>query len=118
MNQTHNLGPDHERFSRPPPPLPRPIPLDRPPKVTYKVTYTTQPLKDHAMTLADIFDTYTPGSLGFCTAVETHCGFEVSRPEIERIALRAAVAGPDSVDLAAEFRRVWSEDAWWRDNLT
>lgn len=71
---------------------------------------------DTAMTLADIFDAYTAGSTGLCIAVESHCGFQIGRPEIARIAMRAAIAGPNSADMADEFDRLWSDDAWWSDD--
>lgn len=71
------------------------------------------------MTLSDIFADYNPGSSGFCIAVETHCGFEISRAEIERIAKAAAAACPDADDndaLAAEFERIWRDESWWSDD--
>ena len=57
------------------------------------------------MTLAEIYDTYNIGSDGFCRAVETHCGFEISRKEIARIAKRAAT--PE------EFEKIWYGADWW-----
>lgn len=59
------------------------------------------------MTLSQIFDTYTAGSQGFCEAVQTHCGFNASLTEIERIA--------DLADTAEEFQRVWENDDSWTD---
>jgi hypothetical protein len=67
------------------------------------------------MTISDIFATFTAGSTGFCRAVATHCGFDASQTEIERIALRAAEEGPNSDDMAAEFERIWEEEFWWTD---
>lgn len=60
------------------------------------------------MTLADIYSEYTPGSLGFVIAVETHCGFAISRDEIRRIAEKARSA--------EEFRFIWENEDWWQDN--
>ena len=60
------------------------------------------------MTLETIYETYTAGSTGFCIAVETHCGFEISRSEIERIAERAPTA--------AEFERIWERETGWADD--
>lgn len=59
------------------------------------------------MTLADIYSQFTPGSQGFCTAVSDHCGFEISRDEIRRIAERAATA--------EQFEAAWEGDDWWTD---
>ena len=59
------------------------------------------------MTLSEIFSAYTPGSTGFCIAVETHCGFNISRDETKRIAARAATAD--------EFEAVWQNDDSWTD---
>ena len=52
------------------------------------------------MTLQDIFDTFTPGSQGFIDAVNTHCGFNMSDEEIERIGKLAKNS--------AEFEEIWS----------
>ena len=38
------------------------------------------------MTLNEIYNEYTIGSEGFVLAVESNCGFEISREEIERLA--------------------------------
>ena len=59
------------------------------------------------MKLKDIYDEYQVGSQGFCIAVETHCGYEISRPEIERIAVQAPT--PD------DFQRTWEDKDWWVD---
>ena len=53
------------------------------------------------------YDDYTPGSKGFCAYVETHCGFDISRSEIERIGKRAATP--------AGFRSTWADEDWWTD---
>jgi hypothetical protein len=60
------------------------------------------------MTLETIFAEFTAGSTGFCIAVETHCGFEISRTEIARIGEKAA--NP------AEFQRIWENESWWADD--
>lgn len=57
------------------------------------------------MTLAEIYSTYTIGSEGFCRAVETHCGYDLSREQIARIAERASTA--------EEFHHIWENEAWW-----
>ena len=59
------------------------------------------------MTLAEIYDAFTPGSLGFCKAVETYCGFGISLDEIERIANLAADA--------EDFQSIWENDDSWTD---
>jgi hypothetical protein len=59
------------------------------------------------MTITEIFDQYTQGSQGFCIAVETHCGYDISRDEIERIA--------GAAETAADFHRIWADDFWWTD---
>jgi hypothetical protein len=59
------------------------------------------------MTLQDIYAEYTAGSTGFCIAVETHCGYEISREEIARIAARAKNSG--------EFEAIWTNEDWWTD---
>lgn len=59
------------------------------------------------MTLNDIYNEFTIGSLGFVLAIETHAGVDCSREEIERIAGKAPTAD--------EFMRIWSDEAWWRD---
>ena len=43
-------------------------------------------LRDRPMTLNEIYNEYTIGSEGFVLAVESNCGFEISREEIERLA--------------------------------
>jgi hypothetical protein len=58
-------------------------------------------------TLQQIFDEFTAGSTGFCIAVETHCGFGISRKEIARIASRARTAD--------EFVSIWTNEDWWAD---
>lgn len=54
-----------------------------------------------------IYDEFTPGSQGFCTEIESRCGYEISRDEIERISVRANT--PD------EFERILMEEIWWMD---
>lgn len=60
------------------------------------------------MTLNNIYNEYVVGSQGFCIAVETHCGFEISRTEIERIAERA--------ETAERFEHIWENQTWWADD--
>ena len=59
------------------------------------------------MTLEQIYSDFTPGSPGFCIAVETHCGFQTSREETARIAAKAKTA--------ADFQSVWENDDSWTD---
>ena len=59
------------------------------------------------MNLAEIYSQFTTGSQGFCIAVETHCGFGVSRDEIKRIA--------DKSPTAEQFEAAWEGDDWWTD---
>lgn len=59
------------------------------------------------MTLEQIFAAYTKGSQGFVKAVETHCGFNASAAEIERIA--------DKATDAASFEDIWKNDDSWTD---
>jgi len=61
------------------------------------------------MTITDIFAEFTPGSQGFCMAVEIHCpGLEISRDEIARI-------GQAATD-ADDFTRIWENEDWWADD--
>lgn len=59
------------------------------------------------MTINEIYETYTVASQGFCVAVETHCGYQISRNEIARIASKAATAD--------EFQNIWENEDWWTD---
>lgn len=59
------------------------------------------------MTIAEIYTAYTAGSTGFVIAVETNCGYDISRTEIARIAEVATTA--------EEFERVWENEDWWTD---
>lgn len=59
------------------------------------------------MTLAQIYNDYTVGSAGFCAAVETHCGYNISREEIGRIAAQAKTD--------EEFQNIWENDDSWTD---
>lgn len=46
------------------------------------------------------------GSAGFCQFVSDHCGYEISRAEIEAIAAQAATAD--------EFENIWQNGGnWW-----
>jgi hypothetical protein len=62
---------------------------------------------DITMTLENIYAEYTQSSAGFAIAVETHCGFNISRDEIKRIAEKASDA--------SSFRSIWENDDWWTD---
>ncbi len=59
------------------------------------------------MKLTEIYQQFTVGSNGFCIAVETHCGFGISRAEIMRIA--------ELADDADAFQRIWKGDDSWTD---
>jgi hypothetical protein len=59
------------------------------------------------MTIAEIYEKFLRTGDGFSKAVETHCGYGISRTEISRI---AAVAEDHS-----EFEIIWSSDNWWCD---
>ena len=59
------------------------------------------------MDLEKIYTDYTPGSDGFAIAVEAHCGFEISRDEIKRIASKA--------ETPEQFDAIWSNEDWWTD---
>lgn len=59
------------------------------------------------MTLAEIYNSFTPGSQGFVIAVETHCGFDISPTEIERIG--------DASKTAEAFQAAWENEDWWTD---
>lgn len=66
------------------------------------------------MTLEEICETYTFGSLGFCIAVETHCGFDMHRDQVAEAAARAAsvfsdVSRAEASDLAEAFEAAWQE---------
>ena len=57
--------------------------------------------------LNQIADEYRWGSNAFVIAIETHCGYNMSRTEIERIADRTST--PD------EFQAMWENDVDWLD---
>lgn len=59
------------------------------------------------MTIIEIYHQFQPGSTGFVQAVQSHCGFCISRTEIKRIADLAADAD--------EFQRIWGNDDSWTD---
>jgi len=57
--------------------------------------------------LQTAFATFRVGSPGFCTYVSPHCGFEISRSEIQRIA---------SVSITPEqFEETWANEEFWQD---
>jgi hypothetical protein len=57
--------------------------------------------------LQKAYATFRPGSVGFVTFVETHCGLEISRKEIRRIAL--------ATPTAEDFYNAWGNESWWLD---
>jgi len=57
------------------------------------------------MTIAEIYNSFNIGSEGFCRAVETHCGYDILREQVARIAERAKTA--------EEFHNIWANEAWW-----
>ena len=59
------------------------------------------------MNIETIYQEYKAGSHGFVQAVETRCGFNISRNEIERIASKA--------ETPEDFENVWSNETWWTD---
>jgi hypothetical protein len=59
------------------------------------------------MTLNDIYNEFTVGSNGFVKAFQTHCGYDLSNEEVERIAAKAPTA--------AEFDRIWANEDFWTD---
>ncbi|NGO64177.1 hypothetical protein G6N76_10860 [Rhizobium daejeonense] len=59
------------------------------------------------MTIETIYEEFSRGSNGFIKAVQTHCGYDISDTEIERIAARA--------ETAAEFDRIWQNEDFWTD---
>lgn len=59
------------------------------------------------MTLNEIYSKYTIGSAGFIGAIQTHCCFDCSDDEINRI----AVISPT----AEAFQRNWENDDSWAD---
>ena len=59
------------------------------------------------MTLIEIYNKYTVGSQGFCTAVYDNLGFSISRDEIKRIA--------EKTQTAEQFQAVWYGEDWWKD---
>lgn len=59
------------------------------------------------MKLNEIYNEFSVGSEGFVRAVETHCGFCISREEIERIALIAPTA--------EDFQNVFDNVTSWTD---
>ena len=60
------------------------------------------------MNIHEIYTTFSAGSRGFVMAVQSHCGFNASDDEIERIA--------ELADTAEEFQSVWENDDSWTDS--
>lgn len=58
------------------------------------------------LSIEDIYCQFSRGSDGFCRAVETHCGFDITRAQIGRIAERARTAD--------EFVHIWENSVWWK----
>jgi hypothetical protein len=61
------------------------------------------------MTIEEIYEEYTPGSVGFVKAVQTHYAFDLSEAEIERIATHPDVRNAD------DFDRHVDDNDWWED---
>ena len=60
------------------------------------------------MALEEIYATFSTGSEGFIRAVETHCGFGISRDEIERIA--------EDAESPVEFELIYTNEDYWTDD--
>ena len=60
------------------------------------------------MSIHEIYTTFSAGSRGFVSAVQSHCGFYASDAEIGRIA--------ELADTAEEFQSVWENDDSWTDS--
>jgi hypothetical protein len=58
--------------------------------------------------LNTIYNEFTIGSDGMIRAIQTHCGFNISNAEIERILQRAKTA--------SEFEHLWENTDWWSDD--
>jgi hypothetical protein len=59
------------------------------------------------MTLEEIFHEFTPGSVGFIKAVQTHAGMDITNSEIARLASEC----PDWWS----FEDAWENETWWMD---
>lgn len=57
------------------------------------------------MNITEIYAEFEIGSTSFIRAVQSHCGFNCSDEEIERIAKRAANGD--------EFQKIWENEDWW-----
>lgn len=58
--------------------------------------------------LSEIYQQFTRGSEGFCRAVESQCGFDLTREQIRAIAKRAKNA--------EEFHSIWANEDRWVKN--
>lgn len=63
--------------------------------------------EDTEMTLEEIFREFTPGSVGFIKAVQTHCGMDISDSEIARLASECPTWWA--------FEDAWENETWWMD---
>jgi hypothetical protein len=59
------------------------------------------------MTLEQIFEEFTPGSVGFIKAVLTHGGMDISDSEIARLASKCQTWWT--------FEDAWENETWWMD---
>ena len=71
-------------------------------------TGSTPTERNLTMNIQDIYAAHTVGSLGFCKAVETHCGYGLSLEEIKRIA--------EIAKTPEDFERIWEDEAGWPDS--
>jgi hypothetical protein len=80
-----------------------------------KLTCNVQDTETHKTTETDMtnnhlnaaYEQFTIGSNGFCSHIETHCGFGISTDEIKRIAEDATTAD--------EFVTIWESSDYWTD---
>lgn len=59
------------------------------------------------MTFDQIAAEFTWNCQAFINAVQTHCGFDISDEEIDRIASTATTP--------VEFDKIWANEDWWTD---
>jgi len=57
--------------------------------------------------LTEIYSTHSRGTQGFCSEISTHCGLDISKAEISRIASRA--------ETPEQFLWIWENVDWWTD---
>ena len=58
-------------------------------------------------TIEEVYARFKPGSTEFVTEVESHCGYELSRTEIARLA--------DAAKNAEEFQYLFDSSDTWQD---